>query len=111
MASSQSSQQASFSSAQEIAPENSCKDKRDYNNTYNTYIQGGRVVSGSVSGGIVVQGDYFAPSQPLPAPPPPTPEELRIILENVQSSLRRIYSKSYRSVIQFSAPFFFDVED
>uniref|UniRef100_A0A914UQK4 Uncharacterized protein n=1 Tax=Plectus sambesii TaxID=2011161 RepID=A0A914UQK4_9BILA len=81
MASSQRPQHALPSNAQAIPQEDSNKDKEDHNKTYNTYIQGGRVVSGSVSGGIVVQGDYFAPSQPLPPPPPPTPEELRIILE------------------------------
>uniref|UniRef100_A0A914VW39 CARD domain-containing protein n=1 Tax=Plectus sambesii TaxID=2011161 RepID=A0A914VW39_9BILA len=75
-------------------------------------ISGGRNVIAPVSGGIVVQGDYYAPIQSSPVPSQPTPEELKKMLENLQSSLRRIYSKSYRSVIPiFSAEFFFDIEE
>uniref|UniRef100_A0A914X3D8 Uncharacterized protein n=1 Tax=Plectus sambesii TaxID=2011161 RepID=A0A914X3D8_9BILA len=63
MSSSQCPQQASSSSAQERAQEDSRKDKENLNNTFDSHIHGGKVVSGSVSGGIVVQGDYYAAGQ------------------------------------------------
>uniref|UniRef100_A0A914WQM7 Uncharacterized protein n=1 Tax=Plectus sambesii TaxID=2011161 RepID=A0A914WQM7_9BILA len=79
MASSQKHEHSIPSNAQEIPQEDSCEDREICNITNN--MSGGRNVTGPVSGGIVVQGDYHNFNQPLPALPPPTPEELKKMLE------------------------------
>uniref|UniRef100_A0A914W7Y0 CARD domain-containing protein n=1 Tax=Plectus sambesii TaxID=2011161 RepID=A0A914W7Y0_9BILA len=59
-------------------------ERKELSNTFNSHIHGGRVASGSVSGGIVVQGDYYAASQTSFIPPaasPPTSEEWKQMLE------------------------------
>uniref|UniRef100_A0A914UJA6 Uncharacterized protein n=1 Tax=Plectus sambesii TaxID=2011161 RepID=A0A914UJA6_9BILA len=115
MASNRMPQPALPFNAQAIPQENLRKDKEDYNYAFTNDISGGRNVSGAVQGGIVVLGDYHAAGQLPPTSSSvssqPNDEDRRKRLETIQSSLRRIYSKCYRSVIQFSAPFFFDVED
>uniref|UniRef100_A0A914VQ39 Uncharacterized protein n=1 Tax=Plectus sambesii TaxID=2011161 RepID=A0A914VQ39_9BILA len=78
MASDQRPQHALLSNAQETPQEDS---RRNNDNNITNNITGGRNVIAPVSGGIVVQGDYYAPMEPLPAPAPPTPEELKEMLK------------------------------
>uniref|UniRef100_A0A914X895 Uncharacterized protein n=1 Tax=Plectus sambesii TaxID=2011161 RepID=A0A914X895_9BILA len=117
MASGQRPQNALPSDAQKVLSEIACIDKDDYNNIFNSHNYGGSNVSGQVHGEhvTIVQGPYYvsgqAPSTSSSILLQPSTENWQEKLETIQSSLRRIYSKSYRSVIQFSAPFFFDVED
>uniref|UniRef100_A0A914VRJ9 Uncharacterized protein n=1 Tax=Plectus sambesii TaxID=2011161 RepID=A0A914VRJ9_9BILA len=84
MSLSQSPQQASSSSAQEIAQEDSRKDKEDSNNTFHSHNHGGKNLSGQVRGEhvTIVQGHYYASGQASStSPAAPTPEELKKMLE------------------------------
>uniref|UniRef100_A0A914V3A8 Uncharacterized protein n=1 Tax=Plectus sambesii TaxID=2011161 RepID=A0A914V3A8_9BILA len=79
MAFSQRPQHALQSNAQETPQEDSRRNKEN-NYSFTNDISGGRNVSGAVQGGIVVLGDYHASGQ-ASSPSPPTPEELKKMLE------------------------------
>uniref|UniRef100_A0A914UPF3 CARD domain-containing protein n=1 Tax=Plectus sambesii TaxID=2011161 RepID=A0A914UPF3_9BILA len=82
---------------------------------FNNQDNKGRMVGGPVHGGFVNLGDnnqFLFHTHPAPSSSfQPSIEDWKKTLYNIQSSLRRIYSKSYRNVIPFSLPFFFDIEE
>uniref|UniRef100_A0A914V3M5 Uncharacterized protein n=2 Tax=Plectus sambesii TaxID=2011161 RepID=A0A914V3M5_9BILA len=78
--------------------------KTDY--AFTSDIRGGTNLSGQVTGGIVVQGNYYGPGSPT------APNSGNENLSSIQSLLRKIYAKSYRSVIPVSsADFYFDIKE